>query len=62
MVNFTRLDHLPSDLKLWEDDLVGKICLVGYTANSWIPKDNVTKQLSLNIQWAVVLAKEELNP
>lgn len=59
VVDVTRLHHLSSDLKLWEDDLVGKMCLVGYTANSWIPKDNLTKQLSLNIQWVIVLAKED---
>jgi hypothetical protein len=57
-LNFARLHHLASDLEVWEGDLVGTICLVGYTANSWIPKDVSSKQLSLNIQWVIVLANE----
>jgi hypothetical protein len=57
-IKFSALQNISSDLKSWEGDLVGKICLVGYTANSWIPKDATAKQLSLNIQWVVVLASD----
>jgi hypothetical protein len=42
-------------LRRWEDDITGQLCLVGYTANTWMDKQE-NKHLSLNIHWAVVLA------
>jgi hypothetical protein len=50
MTELHKLEKLP----VWNHDLTGTISLVGYTANSW-DKDMV-KNLSLNIQWVVVLA------
>ena len=42
-------------LGLWDGELAGCLCLVGYTANTWVSKEDTQKHLSLNIQWAVVL-------
>ena len=48
------LHLLHEQLTAWDSDLVDCICLVGYTANVY-EKDK-EKNLSLNIQWVVVLA------
>jgi hypothetical protein len=48
----TKLGQL-GQLSAWEGSLVGCICLVGYTANTWMSTER--KQLSLNIQWVVVM-------
>jgi len=52
--NMRQLHILNHSLNAWNKDLSDLICLVGYTANTWM-KDGV-KQLSLNVQWVVVLA------
>jgi len=54
-INMRQLQSIHRSLKPWTRDLSGCICLVGYTANTWIGKAAV-KQLSLNVQWVVVLA------
>jgi hypothetical protein len=51
----TDLADLSSKLQPWTGELVGTICLTGYTANTWMGKDS-RKNLSLNIQWIIVLA------
>jgi hypothetical protein len=50
-----KLDRLNEMLEPFEEDLVGKACLVGFTANTWQSKTN-NRQLSCNVQWIVVLA------
>jgi len=50
-----KLDHLSTLLDPFDDELMGRACLVGFTANTWSRK-NSTRQLSCNIQWVVVLA------
>ena len=52
--NMQQLHILNRSLNAWNNDLSDSICLVGYTVNTWM-KDSV-KQLSLNVQWVVVLA------
>jgi hypothetical protein len=52
----TELHLLHLKLHVWEGDITGCLCLVGYTANTWMARDSNVKQLSLNIQWVVVLA------
>jgi hypothetical protein len=42
------------DLPTYDGELVGSVSLVGYTANTW--RKETKAQLSLNIQWVVVLA------
>jgi hypothetical protein len=49
-----QLQLLDTTLNPWTDDLSGSICLVGYTANTWVGKE-LSMQLSLNVQWVVVL-------
>lgn len=44
-----------SDLQAYTGDPTEKVCLVGYTANVW-SKDS-RKNLSLNVQWVVILAE-----
>jgi hypothetical protein len=51
-----RLHHLEKVLELYEKEVSG-LCLVGYSANTWV-KDG-DKNLSLNIQWVVQLASAE---
>ena len=51
----THLHNLRRNLTPFHRDPAGCLCLVGYTANTWMGKDYV-KQLSFNIQWLVVLA------
>jgi len=54
-INMHQLQIIHRSLKPWTSNLSGCICLVGYTANTRIGKEAV-KQLSLNVQWIVVLA------
>jgi hypothetical protein len=52
----SELHRLPKVLPPWTgDNLKDYVCLVGYTANIW-GKDNVQNNLSLNIQWVVLLS------
>jgi hypothetical protein len=53
--NMNQLQFLGTTLKPWTADLAGTICLVGYTANTWTGKE-FSMQLSLNVQWVVVIA------
>jgi hypothetical protein len=48
------LNQLKEKLKLWEGEVTNKLGVVGYTANTWMDK-NDQKHLSLNIQWLVIL-------
>jgi hypothetical protein len=53
--NAQALRNMDTTLKPWDEDIAGRLCLVGYTANTWMDKQD-KKHLSLNIQWVVVLA------
>jgi hypothetical protein len=53
--NMNQLHLLDTTMELWTGDLAGTISLVGYTANTWVGKE-LSTQLSLNVQWVVVLA------
>jgi len=44
-------------LPLFDGDVAGTISLVGYTANTWM-NNRGKLQLSLNIQWIIVLAAD----
>jgi hypothetical protein len=48
--------HKLHSLPLFDGDVAGTVSLVGYTANTWTKAG--AEQLSLNIQWIVVLAAE----
>ena len=51
----SELHRLANVLNEWtEDSLTDCVCLVGYTANTW-SRGNVENNLSLNVQWIVVL-------
>jgi hypothetical protein len=51
-----RFDLLRNMLMQFEGDLLGTVCLVGFTANTWTSTNYPLHQLSCNIQWAIVLA------
>jgi hypothetical protein len=53
-----RLYYLSKDLNRYTGDLDGSICLVGYTANTWLSKER-GRLLSFNVQWVAVLADSE---
>jgi len=55
-LDMTALHRLERDLPRWDGDVSSTISLVGYTANTWVARETLRKQLSLNIQWVVVLA------
>jgi hypothetical protein len=54
--SLTALGKLGEVLQPYTGELTDTVCLVGYTANTW-SKDS-RKNLSLNVQWVVVLAEE----
>jgi hypothetical protein len=53
-LNMNNLHFLHKELSVWKKGVENCICLVGYTANTY-EKDSI-QNLSLNIQWVVVLA------
>ena len=51
------LNQLKEKLKPWEGEVANSLGVVGYTANTWMDK-NDQKHLSLNIQWLVILGAQ----
>jgi hypothetical protein len=51
------LNQLKDRLKPWEQDVANCLGVVGYTANTWMDKQD-QKHLSFNIHWFVVLGAQ----
>lgn len=53
-----RLSFLEEDFDQYTGELDNSICLVGYTANTWVSKEN-ERIISFNLHWLAVLADDE---